>query len=110
MFAPNCFFTHCRLSILAHATTVHGNQTLFPEVRALQIQHKKFLTKSTEISGLLDALCKVLIQTGVTSSSSRRRHDSLSQQFGERTIVIGTCLCCASLAAGMLRARLPLVS
>ena len=53
--------------MMAHTTTIHGNQAQVPELSALRIQHQELLTKSMETRQMLEALCQVLIDSGVVS-------------------------------------------
>ena len=89
--------------MMAHLTTIHGNQAQFPELSALRTQHQELLTKSTETRQMLEALCQVLIKAGVVSEQGFRPRftDSLWQQFGKRTHVPGACLYGASFAAAV---------
>ena len=61
------FFVHLRQSMMADANTTFECQVQFPELRAMRTQQSNLLSKSLEMRGLLDALCKVLIDAGVVS-------------------------------------------
>ena len=52
---------------MAHVNMSRESQTQVPELRALQALPKDILTQCLETRGILDALCKVLIQSGVVS-------------------------------------------
>ena len=58
---------HLRQSVMADANTTFECQVQFPELRAMQTQQNNLCSKSLETRGLLDALCKVLIDAGVVS-------------------------------------------
>ena len=58
---------HLRQSMMADANTTFECQVQFPELRAMRMQQENLLSKSLEMRGLLDALCKVLIDAGVVS-------------------------------------------
>ena len=53
--------------MMADANTTFECQVQFPELRAMRSQQSNLLSKSLETRGLLDALCKVLIDAGVVS-------------------------------------------
>ena len=61
------FFAHLRHSMMADANTTFECQVQFPELRAMRTQQNNLCSKSLETRGLLDALCKVLIDAGVVS-------------------------------------------
>ena len=61
------FLVHLRQSMMADANTNFECQVQFPELRAMRTQQSNLLSKSLEMRGLLDALCKVLIDAGVVS-------------------------------------------
>ena len=58
---------HLRHSMMADANTTFECQVQFPELRAMQTKQNNLCSKSLETRGLLDALCKVLIDAGVVS-------------------------------------------
>ena len=61
------FFVHLRHSMMADANTTFECLVQFPELRAMRTQQNNLRSKSLEMRGLLDALCKVLIDAGVVS-------------------------------------------
>ena len=104
------FFVHLRHSMMADANTTFECQVQFPELRAMRSQQENFLSKSLETRGLLDALCKVLIDAGVVSeqrllaeahrqafAAVRRSHPcgwglSLWRTFQSRAVAYKRCL------------------
>ena len=61
------FFAHLRHSMMADANTTFECQVQIPERRAMRSQQENLISKSLEMRGLLDALCKVFIDAGVIS-------------------------------------------
>ena len=86
------------------------SQTQFPEARAMRTQQENLLNKSLEMRGLLDALCKVLIDAGVISEQRLLATDDLLQRFADPTLVTGACLDGAYSGTGTLHTTLPPVS
>ena len=58
---------HLRQSMMADTNTTFECQVQFPELRAMRTEQNNLCSKSLETRGLLDALCKVLIDAVVVS-------------------------------------------
>ena len=58
-------FAHLPSSVMAHANMNRESQSQVPELSALQAPSKDILKQSVETRGILDALCKVLMDSGL---------------------------------------------
>ena len=106
-------FAHLPSSVMAHANMSRESQTQVPELSALQALSKDILTQCVETRGILDALCQVLMDSGLV-----RKEKLLAEVHRQSFAAVrrthqcdwNLSLCCASSATGMLRTRLLLVS
>ena len=80
---------------MAHANMNRESQSQVPQLSALQAPSKDILTQCVETRGILDALCKVLMDSGlVRKEKLLAEADRLSFAAVRRTFISNLSLLC----------------